>query len=126
MSAELKTLKVNTFYYAHHGMRIALHLASLWWLLEMGFHWAGLALLVANFGLERFRSRWGFIAIFHTKHSKPVVFFNLCSGSWAAANFKVARLLGPLFIVITTVLLMSKRISIRRFMDFTKPIMDGC
>ena len=80
MSAELKTLKVNTFYYAHHGMRIALHLASLWWLLEMGFHWAGLALLVANYGVGALSITVGFHRYFSHKAFKTSRFFQFVLG----------------------------------------------
>ena len=49
MSAELNTLKVNTYYRVHHWIRIAFHLSSLWWLVEVGFHWAGVAIFGANY-----------------------------------------------------------------------------
>ena len=70
MAAELNTLKVNTYYHAHHWMRIAIHLASLWWLVEMGFQWAGFAILVANYVVGALSITVGFHRYFSHKSFK--------------------------------------------------------
>ena len=79
MSAELKTLKINTHYHSHHAMRIAFHLASLWWLVESGFHWSGLAILTANYVVGALSITVGFHRYFSHKSFKTNRFFQFAT-----------------------------------------------
>ncbi|HBV62703.1 MAG TPA: acyl-CoA desaturase [Rhodopirellula sp.] len=80
MPAELKPHPINTSYYAHHWMRIGLHLASLAWLLMMGFHWAGLLILVVNYVVGALAITVGFHRYFSHKSFKTNRVFQFVLG----------------------------------------------